>query len=166
MSPGEYEDETEITRRGAPRALRSQPELSWTDELGPKKVVLAGRTIVGSAPGADVRIADREMSRLHAELEPTERGTWIRDLGSRNGTYVENLQVTAALLSEEARLRLGSTALCLRYPTAPAPVELWPKESYGEVIGASTAMRELFVQMDRVAASDAPVLILGDTGTG
>jgi transcriptional regulator with GAF, ATPase, and Fis domain len=167
VSPGgEYEDETEISRPGAPRPLRSQPELGWTDESGPRKLMLGGRTIIGSAPGADVRIADREMSRLHAELEPTEHGTWIRDLGSRNGSYVENLQVTAALLSEAARLRLGTTELSLRYPTAPTPVELWPKESYGEVIGASTAMRELFAQMDRVAASDAPVLILGETGTG
>ena len=61
----------------------------------------------GSAPGAQVRISDREVSRLHAELEPTERGTWVRDLGSRNGTFVENLQVGAALLPDGARLRVG-----------------------------------------------------------
>jgi transcriptional regulator with GAF, ATPase, and Fis domain len=166
VAPGEYDDETEISRAGTLRALRSQPELVWSDEEGPHRIVLGGRTILGSAPAADVRVADREVSRLHAELEPTERGTWIRDLGSRNGIYVENVQVTAALLAEETRLRVGSTELRLRYPSGPAPVELWPEERFGEVLGASAAMRELFAQMHRVAAADAPVLILGETGTG
>src|SRR5262249_35246259 len=116
--------------------------------------------------GTELRIADREVSRLHAELEPTDRGTWVRDLGSRNGTFVEKLLVTAALVPDGARIRLGGTELVLRYPTAPAPVELWPEERFGGIIGASTAMRELFAQMARVARSDAPALILGETGTG
>jgi transcriptional regulator with GAF, ATPase, and Fis domain len=74
--------------------------------------------------------------------------------------------VTAALLAEGTRLRVGTTELRLHYPSAPAPVELWPSESFGQVLGASPAMRELFAQMNRVAASEAPVLILGETGTG
>jgi transcriptional regulator with GAF, ATPase, and Fis domain len=113
-----------------------------------------------------VRIADREVSRLHAELEPDDHGTWVRDLGSRNGTFVENLLVTAALAPDGARIRLGGTELVLRYPSQPSPVELWPHQHFGALIGASTAMRELFAQMARVAKSDAPVLILGETGTG
>jgi transcriptional regulator with GAF, ATPase, and Fis domain len=166
VAPGEYDDETEITREGGLRALRSQPELGWSDDEGVHRLTLAGRTTLGSATAAEIRISDREVSRLHAELEPTERGTWVRDLGSRNGTFVENIQVTAALLAEGARLRVGTTELRLHYPSAPAPVELWPSESFGQVLGASPAMRELFAQMNRVAASEAPVLILGETGTG
>ena len=128
--------------------------------------MVTGRTTLGSAPGAQVRIADREVSRLHAELEPTDRGTWVRDLGSRNGTFVENLQVAAAMLPDGARIRVGGTDVVLRYPAEASPVELWPKESFGGLIGASTPMRELFAQMSRVAQSDAPALILGETGTG
>jgi transcriptional regulator with GAF, ATPase, and Fis domain len=128
--------------------------------------VISGRTTVGSAPGAEVRVADREVSRLHAELEPVERGTWIRDLGSRNGTFVSDLRVTAALLPDGARLRLGGTELVLRYPSEPAPVELWPGDSFGGLIGGSAPMRELYAGLARVAESDAPVLLLGETGTG
>ena len=36
----------------------------------------------------------------------------------------------------------------------------------GEVIGASPLMRQLFAMIDRVAASDATVLIVGESGTG
>jgi transcriptional regulator with GAF, ATPase, and Fis domain len=163
---GEYDDETELRRDDAPRLVRSQPELTWSDESGPQRCVVAGRTTVGSAPGAQVRVVDREVSRLHAELEPTDRGTWVRDLGSRNGTYVQDLLVTAALAPDGARIRVGRTELTLRYPAAPSPIELWPQPSFGGLIGASTPMRELFAQMARVARSDAPVLILGETGTG
>jgi transcriptional regulator with GAF, ATPase, and Fis domain len=166
MAPGEYDDETELRRDQPGRAVRSWPELSWNDEAGPHRCVVTGRTTLGAAPGAQVRIIDREVSRLHAELEPTDRGTWVRDLGSRNGTFVENLQVAAALLPDGARIRVGRTDVVLRYPAEASPVELWPKESFGGLIGASTPMRELFAQMSRVAQSDAPVLILGETGTG
>jgi len=165
MTDGEYEDETEL-RRAEPPLVRSQPELSWTDEAGAHRQIIEARTTVGSAPGADLRIADREVSRLHAELEPTERGTWVRDLGSRNGTYVHDVQVTGALALDGARIRLGRTDLLLRYPTAPSPVEMWSDTHFGGLIGGSPPMRELFAQMARVAKSDAPVLLLGETGTG
>jgi two-component system, NtrC family, response regulator GlrR len=163
---GEYDDETELRRDESPRLSRRQPELSWSDEAGPHTCVIKGRMTLGSAPGAQLRVADREVSRLHAELEPTDRGTWIRDLGSRNGTRVENLQVSAALLPDGASIRLGGTDLVLRYPPEPSPIELWPEQRFGGLIGASPPMREVFAQMARVAQSDAPVLILGETGTG
>jgi transcriptional regulator with GAF, ATPase, and Fis domain len=65
-----------------------------------------------------------------------------------------------------ARIRVGRTDVVLRYPAQASPVELWPDERFGGLIGASTPMRELFAQMSRVAQSDAPALILGETGTG
>ncbi len=166
MVAGEYDDETELRREESPGLVRSQPEIAWTDEGGAHKYVVGGRTTLGSAPGAQVRIADREVSRLHAELEPDDRGTWVRDLGSRNGTYVENLLVTAALVPDGGRIRLGGTEIVLRYPTQAAPIDMWPHEHFGSLIGASTPMRELFAQISRVAKSDAPALILGETGTG
>ena len=166
MAPGEYDDETELRRDQPGRPLRSWPELTWHDEAGTHKCAVTGRTTLGSAPGAQVRIADREVSRLHAELEPTDRGTWVRDLGSRNGTFVDNLQVAAAMLPDGAHIRVGRTDVVLRYPPEASPVELWPEERFGALIGASTPMRELFAQMSRVAHSDAPALILGETGTG
>jgi transcriptional regulator with GAF, ATPase, and Fis domain len=166
VAPGEYDDETELRREQPGRPVRSWPELSWHDEAGTHKCVLTGRTTIGSAPGAQVRIADREVSRLHAELEPTDRGTWVRDLGSRNGTFVDNLQVAAAMVPDGARIRVGRTDVVLRYPPEGSPVDLWAEDHFGSLIGASTPMRELFAQMSRVAQSDAPVLILGETGTG
>ena len=40
------------------------------------------------------------------------------------------------------------------------------REEFGEIIGESPRMREIFSIMRKVAATDAPVLIEGDSGTG
>ncbi len=41
-----------------------------------------------------------------------------------------------------------------------------PSSGRGGLVGASTAMRRVYDDLDVAAASDAPVLIVGDTGTG
>lgn len=49
----------------------------------------------------------------------------------------------------------------------PAPVDGTVEESsYAGVIGASSQMREVFRQVDRIAGRDISVLIRGDSGTG
>src|SRR4029078_11121821 len=157
MAPGEYDDETELRREDSARLVRIWPELAWTDEAGAHRCAITGRTTLGSAPGAQVRIADREVSRLHAELEPTDRGTWVRDLGSRNGTLVQNLMVGAALVPGGPRIRVGGTEVSVCSQAPASPVALWLHESFGGLLGASASMPELFAQMARVAQSDAPV---------
>ena len=44
--------------------------------------------------------------------------------------------------------------------------ELKKRESYGEIIGASESMREVFDRIDKVSQTDAAVLIEGESGTG
>ena len=163
---GEYDDETELRRVESRRPLRNLPELGWTDEEGAHKVLITERTTLGSAPASQVRIADREVSRLHAELEPSERGTWVRDLGSRNGTYVENLHVTARCSRRGRACVSAAPSWCSATRPTRRRSSCGPRTRFGGLIGGSSAMRELFAQLARVAPTDAPVLILGETGTG
>jgi len=111
-------------------------------------------------------LTDRAVSRLHAELDPRDDGLWVRDLGSRNGTFLEGIRVVAACIPNGAKLQLGRTEIAIRYAEQPIPVELWPSAQFGALVGASVAMRELFAKLSRVAHSAASVLIEGETGTG
>ena len=63
--------------------------------------------MVGGAEGVELVIADPAVSRLHAELEPLDSGLWVRDLESRNGTFVQGVRVTRACVPEGGVLRLG-----------------------------------------------------------
>ena len=53
-----------------------------------------------------------------------------------------------------------------RYTAAPVRVALAEKDDFEGLLGRSVAMRELFALLERVAPTDAPVLIEGETGTG
>ena len=145
---------------------RARPELAWSDATGPHEVRIGARATLGSAPGVDIEIADPAVSRIHGELELRHDGLWIRDLRSTNGTFAGAIRVECARLDEGMRVRVGSTEIAVSYGSKRALIELWPDEHFGPMLGRSLAMRELFALLSRAAASDATVLIEGETGTG
>jgi hypothetical protein len=66
---------------------------------------LSAETIVGRAPSAMVRVQQSYVSSHHASLRWTERKCWeLKDLHSRNGTYVNRERVVPG---EKVRLELG-----------------------------------------------------------
>lgn len=150
----------------APTATRRRPHLRWTDATGPHAATLDGRAVAGSAPGAEILVADPAVSRLHVELEARDDGVWARDLGSRNGTFVEGVLVQSARVPDGGRVQVGSTAFTVSYEPTPTPVDLWPGERFGPLVGRSVAMRELFARLARLAPTDAAVLLFGEPGTG
>lgn len=71
--------------------------------------------VVGRDSEADVRLGDRQASRRHARIVPTEHGALVEDLGSTNGTFVNAQQVhgaTAVAAGDD--LVIGVTVLRLR----------------------------------------------------
>jgi two-component system response regulator GlrR len=146
--------------------LRRQAQVGWRGPGGSRTVTVETRQVIGSATGVDLVIPEPTVSRIHAELEPRDSGLWVRDLGSRNGTFVDGVRVECACVPEGGRVLLGGVALTVTYAAKPAAVALWPDSHFHDLVGRSAAMRELFARLARVAASDATVLIQGETGTG
>jgi predicted component of type VI protein secretion system len=50
--------------------------------------------IIGRENSSDVQIDDRQVSRQHAEIAQTNQGYTLRDLGSKNGTFLNGETVT------------------------------------------------------------------------
>ena len=142
------------------------PTLRWKDYKGTHSFVLHERTTVGSAPDAGLVLNDRSVSRIHAEFVPREDGAWVRDLGSKNGTFVDGLLVWGARIPDGGKVRFGSTVIIVEYAPGDDPVEEWPHTNFGPLLGASAPMRRLFASLARIAASESPVLVEGETGTG
>lgn len=155
-----------MSRSIPPPAPRSRPRLTWTDAAGAHQVDLRERRTAGSAVHCELVIADRAVSRLHCELAAEVDGLWIRDLGSRNGSYVNGVKVTEARVPAGSTIRIGTTDIGVSYDAPSPPDELWSEPTFGSLIGYSAAMREVFAQVAAVAKSDAPVIIEGEPGTG
>ncbi len=159
--------ETQIASYAAGVPRQTRPRLRWKDADGSHSVVLTDRVVVGTSPSANVAVTDRMISRLHAELEPRSDGSWwVRDLGSRNGTFVEDIQITGGRLPLTARIRMGATEFTFETSTETAPVELSQEGRFGELVGNSLPMRRLFHYLERISGTDSSVLIGGETGTG
>ncbi len=128
---------------------------------------LAGRELsIGSAPDNHLVLADPRVSRYHCRVLVDERAVKVRDTGSANGTFVAGVRVRDADLPVDARLEVGDTRLAVRWGDGERELELSPDERFGGAVGRSVAMRELFALARRAAATDASVLLLGETGTG
>jgi pSer/pThr/pTyr-binding forkhead associated (FHA) protein len=60
---------------------------------------------------ADFQIEDPEVSRLHCALEVRRDSILLHDLGSKNGTFLEDSRVLGVRLEKVSRFRIGSSCL-------------------------------------------------------
>jgi diguanylate cyclase (GGDEF)-like protein len=63
---------------------------------------------VGRSDAADFTVADASVSRRHARIDRQAEGYHVTDLGSTNGTFVNDVRVAAAALQDGDSLRLGN----------------------------------------------------------
>lgn len=87
------------------------PSLKLTPIRGQTKAVplTGGRVTIGRSPDCTVAIIDERASRQHCVLQPDGKGGWlVRDLGSRNGTKVNEVRVTESPLNPGDVLKVGS----------------------------------------------------------
>ena len=121
---------------------------------------------IGTGAASDLQLTDRTVSRFHCDLRTVGGALQIVDSGSTNGTFVDGVRILAAELAPGARVRLGETTLAITPAGERCSVELSARHRFGEVIGASVEMRRMYGVLEKVAPTDASVLIQGETGTG
>ena len=72
-------------------------------------------TVVGRDGGADVQLADPNVSHFHCVLDWIDGVMVVRDLGSRTGTHINGMRVSEAQLLPGDRLSLGPTTFEVEY---------------------------------------------------
>ena len=121
---------------------------------------------VGTEAECEVVLADKRVSRLHCQLRLTDRGVLLRDLGSKNGTFVGGVEVMEAILPADTVATVGSTQLYVRVVGGPSLVPLSASARFGDALGSSVAMRAMFAALERAAPTPETILLLGESGTG
>ncbi|MFI4914474.1 MAG: FHA domain-containing protein [Steroidobacterales bacterium] len=81
--------------------------------------VLGRRTTIGRTPDNDIRIDADFISRHHAVVLVAGGGTFVEDLNSTNGVYVNGTRVTRSALAEGDLIAIGKTGF--RFVLKPGP---------------------------------------------
>jgi two-component system, NtrC family, response regulator GlrR len=168
--PSDFSDSPTTLRLDAATGALRERTYRVTVVSGPDKGLSAeihGKFAVGSHPDADLCLSDPTVSRRHLELEARSDGVRLRDLKSSNGTFTGGIRLTEALLAVEApvNVALGQTELQLSLKERPVPSSRGAR-AFGDALGESEGMRRVFGILERVAPTDATVLLSGETGTG
>ncbi len=81
-----------------------------------------GSNIIGRAPGCEVRFEDQSVSRQHSEILRSQNTWMVKDLGSKNGTFVNGNPVTdPVMIGHKDVVKTGIYQL--RLITQPIPLE-------------------------------------------
>jgi DNA-binding NtrC family response regulator len=122
---------------------------------------------IGSHKSCELVLTDSSVSRFHCRLLHDQKGWRVSDIDSRNGTRLHGIRVLDAYLpSTECVLQLGDSTVRIRELASAEQVELLERPTLGDLYGTSVPMRKLFAIVDRVARTDANVLIEGESGSG
>ncbi|HEX5059402.1 MAG TPA: sigma 54-interacting transcriptional regulator [Kofleriaceae bacterium] len=136
------------------------------EHAGRTHAFAAERLVIGADPKADFVIDDGALSKFHCELRIVDGVTYVRDLGSRNGTVIDHLPVIEAPLRDGAVLTLGRTQVRFEVGSREVAVALSPHDHFGKLRGSSIAMRSIYPLLEAAAASASTVLLQGESGTG
>ena len=161
-----------------PRPLGVRHRLVVLNQGGKQTALLPerGEVIVGRTRESDVRIESTAVSRRHARISIVPGTVVISDLRSHNGIWINGERLTAdRLLSYGDIITFGDVTAVFESAEDPRPetrdeavsVEPGVLELGGlSVVIEDPAMRHVYLQLERLASSDLPVLIIGETGTG
>ena len=148
------------------RVRRCRLEVTAGPDAGLVRDIEAPVIRIGARRGNDVQLSDSKVSGLHCEIKLDERGYRLRDLDSTNGTFVSGLRINDVYIQPGTQIVAGNSKLRFEPLGESVEVELSRSDRCGSMLGRSVKMRELFARLEKLADSDATVLITGETGTG
>ncbi len=111
---------------------------------------------IGREPNCDLVLADPFVSLRHARIERRGGTFTLRDLQSRNGSFLNENRINESTLSLGDRLKFGETV----YVFSESPAES------GELSSKNMEWNEQLRRLPAFAATDFPILITGPSGSG
>ncbi len=104
-----------------------QDGLSKEFDIGERSIT------IGRSPDADIILLDDKVSRVHCGIRLWDGEFYIKDLKSKNGTFVNGRRVEVAKLKASDVIKVGSYTFTFEQPAGT---------------GTETALREISDEMD------------------
>jgi len=123
-------------------------------------------TKIGKKEDNDLVLDEKTVSRNHVEIIQTEDSFLLKDLGSTNGTFINDIRVKEAYLSPGDVIRVGTVRIEFIAFDEKVSIEPSTRTEFGPLLGRSRRMRQIFSLLEKISPTNATVLIEGETGTG
>ncbi len=129
-----------------------------------------GDLLIGRDPSCELFLDDSSLSRRHARLRVRGLELTLEDLASKNGTRIGSRALQegqASSIQEGTVAELGAVLLTVLV-TLPAPsrAQAEPPTSHDHDIVLTPSLQPIDSIVKKVAATNLPVLLLGETGVG
>ncbi|WP_062517499.1 FhaA domain-containing protein [Demequina gelatinilytica] len=113
LATGRYAVVSRTTRGPVAPVTGSNPSSRYPllDIDGVRYYLTGDSTTLGRGTESDIVVDDTGVSRRHVRLEVTDHGTILTDLGSTNGTFVEDQRVGEATLLDGNAITIGRTTI-------------------------------------------------------
>ncbi|MEG6615242.1 FHA domain-containing protein [Peptococcaceae bacterium 1198_IL3148] len=85
---------------------------SSDEQLEPDtQIPLGNKTLFGRTNNSDIKIQDNFVSAKHAQITYRDHQYWLEDLGSLNGTYLNEIKIDkATAIADGDRIRVGGVS--------------------------------------------------------
>jgi pSer/pThr/pTyr-binding forkhead associated (FHA) protein len=100
------------------------PDRTWDVPLG-------DRLTIGRGDDNDVALDEPGVSRYHAVVERRDALCTVRDLNSRNGTWVGSARITRTVLNDQESFRIGTTSFVVKLGSAATTGAFDTRELHG-----------------------------------
>lgn len=113
LAVGRFSVTSRSTRAAAAPATGRNPHSRYPLlDIDGKRYHLTGtQTVIGRGSESDIVVDDTGVSRQHVRFERTEFGTILTDLGSTNGTFVEDQRIKEVTLLDGNAITIGRTTI-------------------------------------------------------
>lgn len=139
-----------------------------TEALGDLSLTVSDSLSIGRGSDNDVVLGSKEVSRNHAQLSVLNGQLYVKDLGSSNGTFINNERVEdnhSKNLQDADRVSFASFAFQVAAPTQEPPVTdsdncVLPEvtESPNEPVIEAATVTESIIEPTQEPAIEAPVM--------
>ncbi len=113
LPTGRYSVTSRSTRGPVAPATAKNPNSRYPLlDIDGRRYNLTGKTtVIGRGSEADIVVDDTGVSRRHIKFDVTEYGTILTDMGSTNGTFVEDQRIKEVTLLDGNAITIGRTTI-------------------------------------------------------
>ncbi|MBN1962128.1 MAG: sigma 54-dependent Fis family transcriptional regulator [Deltaproteobacteria bacterium] len=136
--------------------IKKEPPNLLTTPQGQKYTIGDTPFLIGRHHSCNLSLNDTQASLFHCALLRVDNGIRVIDMASAKGTLIDSVRIQQAIIIHRAIITVGRTRLLLAKDDTISLLAKLP----------SKPMQNLREQIKRVAPTNLPVLITGESGTG